>query len=160
MQPGTTYHGVQPLDALVLEDFDRAAPHGTGSAKVGGNYAPVMKWSDGARKEGFGITLHLDAATHTQIEEFSTSGFIGIRKTKAEGEGNPEDITLVVPDSKNIVQSVTSDSCVVIAESLGWKVERRPVSFFPLVVSSVFWRLTDTVLNRSNGPSVQPSLRL
>lgn len=41
-QPGTTYHGVQPLDALVLE-FDRAAPHGTGSAEVGGNYAPVVK---------------------------------------------------------------------------------------------------------------------
>ena len=130
VQPGTTYHGVQPLDALVLEDFDRAAPHGTGSAKVGGNYAPVMKWSDGARKEGFGITLHLDAATHTQIEEFSTSGFIGIRKTKAEGEGNPEDIILVVPDSNNIVQSVTSDSCAVIAESLGWKTEKRPVSIF------------------------------
>ena len=159
VQPGTTYHGVQPLDALVLEDFDRAAPHGTGSAKVGGNYAPVMKWSDGARKEGFGITLHLDAATHTQIEEFSTSGFIGIRKTKAEGEGNPEDIILVVPDSKNIVQSVTSDSCAVIAESLGWKTEKRPVSFF-LVVFSVFWRLTDVVLDRSNGPSVQPSPRL
>ena len=128
-QPGTTYHGVQPLDALVLEDFDRAAPHGTGSAKVGGNYAPVVKWSDAARREGFGITLHLDAATHTQIEEFSTSGFIGVKKSMKEGEaGEGEDITLVVPDSQNIVQSVTSDSCLKVAESLGWKVDRRAVS--------------------------------
>lgn len=106
----------------MLEDFDRAAPHGTGSAKVGGNYAPVIKWSDAARKEGFGITLHLDAATHTEIEEFSTSGFIGIKR---DGEA----ITLVVPDSRNIVQSVTSNSCVVIAEDLGWRIERRAVSY-------------------------------
>ena len=126
-QPGTTYHGVQPLDALVLEKFDRAAPHGTGSAKVGGNYAPVVKWSDAARRQGFGITLHLDAATHTQVEEFSTSGFVGVRKTKKEGEEG-EEITLVVPDSQNIVQSVTSDSCLKVAESLGWKVEKRVVS--------------------------------
>ena len=128
-QPGTTYHGVQPLDALVLEDFDRAAPHGTGSAKVGGNYAPVVRWSDAARREGFGITLHLDAATRTQIEEFSTSGFIGVRKSKKEGEAEEaEEITLVVPDSQNIVQSVTSDSCLKVAESLGWKIEKRAVS--------------------------------
>lgn len=87
-----------------------------------------MKWSDGARKEGYGITLHLDAATHTQIEEFSTSGFIGVKGTKKECEADNEEITLVVPDSKNIVQSVTSDSCVKIAESLGWKIEKRAVS--------------------------------
>lgn len=127
-QPGTTYHGVQPLDCLVLEEFDRAAPHGTGSAKVGGNYAPVVKWSDAARRQGFGITLHLDAATHTQIEEFSTSGFIGVKKSKpGEAEKEKEEITLVVPDSQNIVQSVTSDSCMTIASSLGWKVEKRAI---------------------------------
>ena len=129
-QPGTTYHGVQPLDALVLEEFDRAAPRGTGSAKVGGNYAPVVKWSDAARKAGYGITLHLDAATHTEIEEFSTSGFIGVSRSSKEGD--EEKITLVVPDSQNIVQSVTSDSCVRVAESLGWKVEKRAVSLLPL----------------------------
>ena len=111
----------------MLEDFDRAAPHGTGSAKVGGNYAPVVKWSDAARREGFGITLHLDAATHMQIEEFSTSGFIGVKKSCKEGEEGDK-ITLVVPDSQNIVQSVTSDSCLKIAESLGWMVEKRAVS--------------------------------
>ncbi|KAL2282597.1 hypothetical protein FJTKL_10456 [Diaporthe vaccinii] len=41
VQPGTTYHGVQPLPACVIEDFDRAAPRGTGAAKVGGNYPGV-----------------------------------------------------------------------------------------------------------------------
>ena len=120
----------------MLEDFDRAAPRGTGSAKVGGNYAPVVKWSDAARKEGFGITLHLDAATRTQIEEFSTSGFIGVSKSKKEGEEEEEKTTLVVPDSQNIVQSVTSDSCVKVAESLGWKVEKRAVSLLAFSLTS------------------------
>ncbi|KAF2181850.1 branched-chain amino acid aminotransferase II [Zopfia rhizophila CBS 207.26] len=120
VQPGTTYHGVQPLPACVVEDFDRAAPRGTGGAKVGGNYAPVIRHTDKARNQGFHVTLHLDAQTRTCIEEFSTSGFIGIRKTG-------DCVTVVVPDSKNIVQSITSDSCLALAESFGWKVERREI---------------------------------
>ena len=31
--------GFKPVKALVLEDFDRAAPLGVGAFKVGGNYA-------------------------------------------------------------------------------------------------------------------------
>jgi branched-chain amino acid aminotransferase len=120
--PVGVYHGVHPVKALILEDFDRAAPDGTGSAKVGGNYAPVLQWSDKARNEGYGITLHLDSKTRSEIDEFSTSGFIGVKK-------DGEDITLVVPDSKNVIASVTSDSVLDIAKSFGWKTERRSVSF-------------------------------
>ena len=120
--PVGVYHGVHPVDALILEDFDRAAPEGTGSAKIGGNYAPVLRWSEKAKSEGFGITLHLDSKTRTVIDEFSTSGFIGIKK-------DGDQLTLVVPDSKNVIKSVTSDSVCEIAKSLGWNVERRPVRY-------------------------------
>lgn len=119
--PVGVYHGVHPVKALILEEFDRAAPDGVGSAKVGGNYAPVLRWSDKARDEGYGITLHLDSKTRSEIDEFSTSGFIGVKK---EGEN----ITLVVPDSKCVIASVTSDSCLEIARSFGWKTECRSVS--------------------------------
>ena len=119
--PTGVYHGTHPVDCLVLEEFDRAAPEGTGSAKVGGNYAPVLKWSERARSEGFGITLHLDSKTRSVVDEFSTSGFVG-----AHVRG-PDDVTLVVPDSKNVIKSVTSDSVCEIAKSFGWKVEVRPV---------------------------------
>ncbi|KAF2141774.1 uncharacterized protein K452DRAFT_227925 [Aplosporella prunicola CBS 121167] len=122
VMPTGVYHGVHPVDCLILEDFDRAAPEGTGSAKVGGNYAPVLRHSDKARAEGFGITLHLDSKTRTEIDEFSTSGFIGVKK-------NGDDITMVVPDSKNVIKSVTSDSVQQIAKSFGWKVEVRPVKY-------------------------------
>jgi len=120
--PVGVYHGVHPVKALILEDFDRSAPDGTGSAKVGGNYAPVLRWSDKAREEGYGITLHLDSKTRSEIDEFSTSGFIGIKK-------DGELVTLVVPDSKCVIDSVTSDSVLEIARSLGWKTEKRSIKY-------------------------------
>ena len=118
--PAAAYHGADALDALVMEDFDRAAPKGTGCAKVGGNYAPVIRWSNKAKEEGYGITLHLDSKTQTTIEEFSTSGFLGIKEDK-------DGVTLVVPDSGNVIESITSDSCMQMAKHLGWKVEKRAV---------------------------------
>ncbi|KAI7088115.1 branched-chain amino acid aminotransferase [Hortaea werneckii] len=124
--PVGVYHGVHPVSALILEDFDRAAPEGTGSAKIGGNYAPVLRFSERARKEGFGITLHLDSRTRSEIDEFSTSGFIGVRGD-ASKEG--ESVTIVVPDSKNVIKSVTSDSVCQIAKSWGWKVEKRSIKY-------------------------------
>ncbi|KAI1083042.1 branched-chain amino acid aminotransferase II [Whalleya microplaca] len=123
--PTGVYHGTHPVNALILDDFDRAAPNGTGSAKVGGNYAPVLRWSDKARTEGFGITLHLDSATHSEVDEFSTSGFIG-----AVVDG--DDVTLVVPDSKNVIQSVTADSITDIGRSFGWKLEKRSIKYTEL----------------------------
>src|SRR5207247_641149 len=110
----------------VMEDFDRTAPRGTGHAKVGGNYAPVMRWSRAARAEGYFMTLHLDSATQSEIDEFSTSGFIGV---KSKPDGN---ITIAVPDNKNVIASVTSDSCVKIAEKLGWNVEKRRIPYAEL----------------------------
>ncbi|KAH6660518.1 aminotransferase [Truncatella angustata] len=123
--PTGVYHGTHPVNGLILDEFDRAAPNGTGSAKVGGNYAPVLRWSDRARNDGFGITLHLDSATHSEVDEFSTSGFIG-----ALTDG--ENVTLVVPDSKNVIKSVTADSITSIGESFGWKVEKRSIKYTEL----------------------------
>jgi branched-chain amino acid aminotransferase len=122
--PVGVYHGVHPVKALILEDFDRSAPEGTGSAKVGGNYAPVLRHSDKARDEGYGITLHLDSQTRSEIDEFSTSGFIGIKQ-------DGDNVTISVPDSKNVIDSVTSDSVCEIGKSLGYKVEKKSVSHLP-----------------------------
>lgn len=124
--PTGVYHGTHPVKALILDDFDRTAPKGTGNAKIGGNYAPVLRWSDKARTEGYGITLHLDSARHEEIDEFSTSGFIGVI---AKGDS---DVTLVVPDSNCVIDSVTSDSVQEIGKSWGWKVEKRSIKYAEL----------------------------
>ncbi|KAK3393348.1 aminotransferase [Podospora didyma] len=123
--PTGVYHGSHPVKALIMDDFDRAAPNGTGSAKVGGNYAPVLRWSDKARNEGYGITLHLDSRRHEEVDEFSTSGFIG---ALVDGE----DVTLVVPDSKAVIDSITSVSIQDLGRSFGWKVEKRPIKYSEL----------------------------
>ncbi len=118
--PVSPLHGARSADALVIEDFDRAAPMGTGSAKVGGNYGPMLGLIDKAHKQGYGITLHLDSKSHSAIDEFSTSAFIGV---KSEGDQH----TVVVSNSNQIVPSITCDSVCEIALSFGWKVEKRTV---------------------------------
>ncbi|PKY04685.1 branched-chain amino acid aminotransferase II [Aspergillus campestris IBT 28561] len=122
--PTGVYHGAKAVDALIVEDFDRAAPRGTGSAKVGGNYAPVLRHSGRAGAEGFGITLHLDSATRGDVEEFSTSAFVGVLK---DGDGK---VTLVRPDSTSVIESVTAASVCEIGEKLfGYRVEKRRVPY-------------------------------
>ncbi|KAL6859822.1 putative secondary metabolism biosynthetic enzyme [Amphichorda felina] len=119
--PLLPYHGSAATDALVLEDFDRTAPFGTGPFKVGGNYAPVWKHAAAAKEKGYGITLHVDSATRTKIDEFSTSGFLGFKS-----DGSSEK-TLIVPLAENAVQSVTSASLTRIAELQGWTIQRDEV---------------------------------
>lgn len=123
VMPTGVYHGFHAVDCLILEDFDRAAPEGTGSAKIGGNYAPVLRHSERARQKGYDITLHLDSKTRTEVDEFSTSGFIGVRQ-------DGETTTLVVPDSKNVIKSVTSEStCQIGRDLFGFKVEKRKILY-------------------------------
>lgn len=128
VMPVGVYHGATAADALIVEDFDRAAPHGTGSVKVGGNYAPVFKHSENAHKEGFGITLHLDSASRSEIDEFSTSGFIGVRRDDNDGK-----VTLLVPDSNNVLDSVTSQSvCHIARDHFGFNLEKRRIPYAEL----------------------------
>jgi branched-chain amino acid aminotransferase len=124
--PTGVVHGAQPIKALILDEFDRTAPNGAGHAKLGGNYCPVLRWSDRAKREGYGITLHLDSASHQEIDEFSTCGFVGI--TQAAGG----DVTVAVPDSACVIDSVTSESVLHIARSFGWKAEKRPIRYTEL----------------------------
>ncbi|KAI2953833.1 hypothetical protein ACMYSQ_002484 [Aspergillus niger] len=126
--PTGLYHGISAVDALILEEYDRTAPKGTGSAKAGGNYAPVQRHSMAAYKEGYGITLHLDSKTRTEVDEFSTSAFIGVKyNSNGDGEGK---VTLVQPDSVNVIDSVTAASVLEIGEKmLGYKVEKRSVKY-------------------------------
>ncbi|GAA5913629.1 hypothetical protein JCM5296_003609 [Sporobolomyces johnsonii] len=117
------------VDAFVVHAFDRAAPLGTGSAKLAGNYAPVLKHQGLAKKAGYAITLHLDSKTRTFVDEFSTSNFLAIKKA-ASADATP---TLVVPTSESILKSVTTKSIIGIAQSLGWNVEPRAVPFDEVV---------------------------
>lgn len=112
-----------PVKALIEHGFDRAAPNGTGSVKVGGNYAPCLAHSAQAKKDGYAITLFLDAQSKTQIEEFSSSNFAALTKPTLDGKR-----VYVTPHSKSILPSVTNRSLTEIARRhFGWTIERRDV---------------------------------
>ena len=123
MPVGAYYkNGLKPVNALIMDEFDRAAPNGTGHLKLAGNYAAGLKPSAVAKSKGFPINLFLDAKTKQYIEEFGTSNFIGITK-----EG-----VYVTPDSHSILPSITNSSLMIIAKELGIPVEKRHVKLSEL----------------------------
>lgn len=108
--------GFKPAPVCIMRNYDRAAPHGTGTIKVGGNYAASMVAGDKARKGGYAAVLYLDPKEKKYIDECGPANFFGIR-------GN----TYVTPASQSILPSITNKSLIQLAEDIGMTVERRPV---------------------------------
>lgn len=111
--------GLKPVRAIVLDDYDRAAPQGVGHTKVAGNYAASLEPHHLAHEQGFPVELYLDAREHRYVEEFGTSNFIAITT----------DGKYVTAQSSSILPSVTNDGLQAVARSLGMVVEVRPVDF-------------------------------
>jgi branched-chain amino acid aminotransferase len=109
--------GITPVN-FIISDYDRAAPYGTGAAKVGGNYAASLHPHELAAKGGYADCIYLDPATHTKIEEVGAANFFGITKNNK----------FVTPDSPSILPSITKYSLLHIAkEYLGLEAEERDV---------------------------------
>ena len=109
--------GIKPVEAMIVDEVDRAAPCGTGHIKVAGNYAASLLPSKIAKKHGCQVALFLDSKTNKYIEEFGTSNFIAITP----------DGKYVTPESPSILPSITNKSLMTIARDLGITVEKRPV---------------------------------
>ena len=114
--------GLKGIHANVMVDFDRAAPHGTGDVKAGGNYAADLLPLKQAKEEGFGTTLYLDCKERKYIEEFSVSNFLGISASGA----------YVTPSSGSILPSITNQMLMQLARDAGLEVEHRPVEYSEL----------------------------
>jgi len=96
-----------------ISSFDRAAPQGTGAAKVGGNYAASLQPGAEAKKANFADAIYLDPLTHTKIEEVGSANFFGIT---ADNE-------FVTPKSASVLPGITRLSLMELASSrLGLKV--------------------------------------
>jgi branched-chain amino acid aminotransferase len=110
--------GLEPVDGVIITDFDRAAPRGVGNVKVAGNYAADMLPNMRSKEKGFPIGLYLDAATQSTIEEFSTSNFVGIDNKNKK---------YVTPKSSSVLPSITNKSLMTIAAEEGLTVEAREI---------------------------------
>lgn len=108
--------GFKPVDMQLVNDYDRAAPQGTGRLKVGGNYAASLRAGERAHDEGYAASIFLDAKEKKYIDEAGPANFFGIK-----------DNTYITPKSESILPSITNKSLMQLAEDLGLKVERRPI---------------------------------
>lgn len=108
--------GITPI-AIVTTDYDRAAPHGTGAAKAGGNYAASIYPHSLAAAEGYADCVYLDPKTHTKIEEVGAANFFGITKDGA----------FITPKSPSILASITKHSLLDLAAHLGMPTSEEDV---------------------------------
>lgn len=108
--------GFKPTPMVIMREYDRAAPLGTGTYKVGGNYAASLVAGEKAHEKGYSAVLYLDAKEKKYIDECGPANFFGIK-----------DNTYITPKSTSILPSITNKSLMKLAEYMGLKVERRPV---------------------------------
>ena len=101
---------------VIIREFDRSAPLGTGIYKVGGNYAASLRANKMAHDLGYSCEFYLDAKEKKYIDECGAANFFGIKNN-----------TYVTPKSTSILPSITNKSLMQLAEDMGMTVERRQI---------------------------------
>lgn len=108
--------GFATNDYVIIREYDRAAPLGTGRYKVGGNYAASLAANKMAHDAGYASEFYLDAKEKKYIDECGAANFFGIKDGK-----------YITPKSSSILPSITNRSLQQLAKDLGMKVEVRPI---------------------------------
>lgn len=119
--------GVAPIRVLVVEDYVRAAPGGTGAAKFGGNYAAGFIAQSEGEAQGCDQVLFLDAVEHRWLEEL---GGMNVMVVMADGT------VVTPPTSGTILEGVTREAVLRLARDLGHGVEERPIGIDELVAKA------------------------
>ena len=108
--------GFKPTKVSMSREYDRVAPKGTGSIKVGGNYAASLVAGEKAHELGYSVMLYIDPKEKKYLDECGAANFFGIKNN-----------TYITPYSESILPSITNMSLVQLAQDLGMKVERRQI---------------------------------
>jgi branched-chain amino acid aminotransferase len=108
--------GFKTTPVGIYREYDRAAPLGTGTYKVGGNYAASLAAGEIAHAHGYSAVLYLDAKEKKYIDECGPANFFGIKNN-----------TYITPASTSILPSITNNSLIQLAEEIGMNVERRQI---------------------------------
>lgn len=116
---GAYFHGgVKPVSIWLSTQYSRAGKGGTGAAKTGGNYAASLVAQAEAAEHGCAQVLFLDSVEGKWLEELGGMNIVLVYK----------DGTLVTPQSDSILEGITRDSILQLADDRGHTVERRRVS--------------------------------
>lgn len=108
--------GFATNDYVIIREYDRAAPLGTGRYKVGGNYAASLAANKMAHDAGYASEFYLDAKEKKYIDECGAANFFGIKDGK-----------YITSKSSSILPSITNRSLQQLAKDLGMEVEVRPI---------------------------------
>ncbi len=120
--PAFQYYA-KPLKVKVETNFVRAAEGGTGSAKCGGNYGGAFYPTQLAREAGYDQVLWTDSVHNEFIEESGTMNAMFVIEN-----------VLITPQlSGTILDGVTRDSLLTIAEAKGITIEVRQISYAELI---------------------------
>ncbi len=115
----------QNVSVKVETGFVRAVDGGTGAAKCGGNYAAAILPTQLANREGYDQLIWTDAIHHEYMEESGTMNLMFVIDGK-----------LITPAlSGNILDGVTRDSILTLAQDLGIPVEERKISYRELIAA-------------------------
>lgn len=104
------------MKAMISHKYDRAAEHGTGHVKVGGNYAASLTPAMEAEALGYHNVFYLDPRNKKYIDECGAANFFGIKNN-----------TYITPNSTSVLPSITNMSLCTLAKEIGLKVERRNI---------------------------------
>ncbi len=116
---GAYFHGgVAPVSIWLSTEYARAGRGGTGAAKTGGNYASSLLAQAQASDNGCAQVLFLDSVEGKYVEELGGMNVVLVYK----------DGTLVTPESESILEGITRDSILQLAEDRGLTVQRRRIS--------------------------------
>src|SRR6201996_7740511 len=144
VQPSETYKymvlvgPVGPYFSKVLRvkietHFTRAAEGGMGYAKSAGNYGGAMLASRRAAEEGFDQMIWTDAKNHEYIEEMGAANVMFVLDGK-----------LITPSTRDtILDGVTRDTVIALAQEWGMTVEERRVSVVEILEGAKNGKLTD-----------------
>ena len=122
-----------PIKVKVETEFIRASKGGTGFAKCGGNYGAAYYPTRQARMEGYEQVLWTDGRDHEYIEE---SGMMNVMFVI-------NDVLVTAPLSDSILDGVTRDSLLTLANDMGYKTAERPISVTELEEAFVAGTITE-----------------
>jgi len=122
------------LRVKIEEKYTRAAEGGFGYAKAAGNYGGAMLPGKKAVEEGFDQLIWTDGKTHQFVEEMGAANVMFVLDGK-----------LITPslDLQTILDGVTRDTVISLANEWGFPVEQRRVSVAEIIEGARNGKLTD-----------------
>ncbi|MCL1893086.1 MAG: branched-chain amino acid aminotransferase [Holophagaceae bacterium] len=114
--------GVKPVAVWISEDYVRASPGGTGSAKCAGNYAASLIAQHQAKDKGCDQVVWIDAVHRKYVEEMGGMNIFFVY------EENGKTIVVTPALTGTLLPGITRLSLLEVAKELGYGAEERKIS--------------------------------